>query len=199
MTDEDRVWEILTKCGAILEGHFELSSGLHSDKYIQCAQALQYPRYGEDLGKMIAARFRDKRVQVVIGPALGGIIIAYEVARALGARALFAERAEHELTLRRLFRIQPGDNVLVVEDVVTTGTSAQEVAKLATDLGGRVVGIGAIVDRTVTPLDPGVEFRALVKIEARTYPPDSCPLCQRGIPIVKPGSKPPITAGSGVT
>lgn len=174
--------------GALLEGHFRLSSGLHSTGYLQCALVLQDPRTAEALGSALADKVRHLRPDVVLSPAMGGIIIGHEVARALGVRALFAERQEGKLTLRRGFAITRGERVLVVEDVLTTGLSTRETIDVARAAGGDVVGAAAIIDRSESAgLD--VPFEALVRYALPTYQADACPLCAQGVPVVKPGSR----------
>jgi orotate phosphoribosyltransferase len=180
--------------GAVQEGHFLLTSGLHSTAYIQSALILQHTREAAALGEALAGRMRQSDPDVVIGPALGGIIIAHEVARALGARAIFAERSDGRMTLRRGFAIQPGERVLVVEDVITTGGSAQEVAGLVRDAGGILVGVAALVDRSGGRVRFDAPHAALVALDLPVYPADACPLCRRGEPVVKPGSRPPRTS-----
>ncbi len=178
---------------ALLEGHFSLSSGLHSVGYLQCALVLAEPRHAEALGQAVADLVRDFGATVVLSPALGGIIIGHEVARALGVRSMFAERRDGTLTLRRGFTIDPGARVLVVEDVVTTGGSTRETIELAASLGARVVGATAVIDRS-TPsagdLGLGVPFRALVEVSLPVYRPEACPLCAEGVPFSRPGSRP---------
>jgi len=183
------VEEILKKTGALLEGHFILSSGKHSPKYIQCARLFEYPEYGEIVGRELATILKKYDVETVVGPAMGGVILAYVVARYLNARALFAEREEGVMKLRRGFAVKPGERVAVVEDVVTTGGSAQEVKKLLEELGGVVVCVGAIVDRSGGRVDFGVPFEKLLTLELPTYDPSDCPLCREGIPAEKPGSR----------
>lgn len=189
----------LRSTGALLSGHFLLSSGLHSDRYIQCARLLSVPTYAEQAGVALAAALREAKVippcDAVIGPALGGIVIAHEVARALGVRCLFAEREAGALALRRGFAIAPGERLVVVEDVITTGGSAAETARLVTSLGGIVVGFGAIVERGEGHgLDP---LCALWRVRPETYAPGACPLCEQGVPLVKPGSRSvPMTASA---
>ncbi|MDR7401465.1 MAG: orotate phosphoribosyltransferase [Armatimonadota bacterium] len=185
----DDVIALLRQTGAFQTGHFLLSSGMHSPQYIQCALLLQYPEHAARVGAALADRFRASRPQAVIGPAYGGMIIAHEVARALGARSLFAERVEGKFELRRSFAIAPGERVLVVEDVVTTGAATREVARLVERLGGVVVGVGAIVDRSAGPLRFDCPVEALAAIEAPAYIPSLCDLCREGVPLVKPGSR----------
>ena len=187
--DSADVVALLQQTGAFQSGHFLLSSGMHSSQYVQCALLLQHPAHAAAVGNALAGRFRALRPQVVIGPAYGGMIIAHEVARALGGRALFAERGEGKFELRRSFSIGSGERVLVVEDVVTTGAATREVKRLAERLGGVVVGIGAIVDRSAGPLGFDCPFEALASIEAPAFIPGMCDLCRQGMPLVKPGSR----------
>jgi len=183
------ILDAFTQCGALLEGHFVLSSGLHSNRYLQCAKVLQYPDLAEAIGAGIAELFKDIAIDVVVGPAMGGVIIAQEVGRAAHVRAIFAERENGVMTLRRGFSVAEGEKALVVEDVVTTGGSAREVAEMLQARGVRVVGIGAIMDRTTTATDFGVPFRALGKVDVATYQPEECPLCKANVPVTKPGSR----------
>ncbi len=171
------------------DGHFLLTSGQHSDRYLQVALLLQDPVETARVCTVLADRFRHLEVEAVVGPALGAVIPAYEVARALGARALWTERTEGRMILRRSFTLRPGERILVVEDVVTTGRSVREVVHAVETAGGRVVGIGAIVDRTGESPDFGVPYLALTTIAAPTYPPTDCPLCRQGLPLTKPGSR----------
>jgi orotate phosphoribosyltransferase len=189
--DSSELEQLLHHVGAIQQGHFRLSSGMHSTHYVQCALLLQYPHHAERVGRAIAERFRAAGPAVVIGPAYGGMIVAHEVARALDARALFAERVEGKFELRRSFTIGAGDPVLVIEDVVTTGASTLEVKRLAERHGGRVVGVGAIVDRAGGQLDFDAPFEALLTIQVDTHIAAVCPLCAAGVPLVKPGSRGP--------
>jgi len=175
--------------GALLEGHFRLTSGLHSPGYLQCALVLQHPREAERCGALLAERVRGLGPQAVLSPALGGIVIGHEVARALGVRAIFAERHEGKLTLRRGFTIAPGERVLVVEDVVTTGGSTRETIEVARAAGAAVLGAAAIIDRSGGNQGLDVPFEALATVSLPTYAPESCPLCASGIPVVKPGSR----------
>lgn len=188
--DAAEVVALLRQTGAFQSGHFLLSSGMHSSQYVQCALLLQHPAHAATVGTALAARFRALRPQVVIGPAYGGMIIAHEVARALGARALFAERVEGKFELRRSFSIASGERVLVIEDVVTTGAATREVKRLAERLGGVVVGIGAIVDRSAGPPGFDCPFEALTSLEAPAFIPGMCELCRQDVPLVKPGSRP---------
>ncbi len=179
--------------GAVQEGHFLLTSGLHSSAYIQSALILQYPKEAGALGEALAERTRQSTPRVVVGPALGGIVIAHEVARALGVRAIFAERSDGRMTLRRGFVVEPGERVLVVEDVITTGGSAQEVARLVQEAGGILVGVAGLVDRSGGRVRFTAPHAALISLDLPVYPADTCPFCRRGDPVVKPGSRPPRT------
>jgi orotate phosphoribosyltransferase len=188
MTSE-QVLETYKKTGALLTGHFLLSSGLHSEQYLQSALVLQQPDIATKLCAALAEHFRDQRIEVVIAPALGGVFVSHETARALGVRALFAERVNGELTLRRGFMIKPGERVLVVEDVITTGKSTRETISVVKKAGGVVVAAGSLVDRSGGKADIGVPYRSLVTLEVPTYTPESCPLCKAGSAPVKPGSR----------
>jgi len=186
----EAILEVFREAGALLEGHFLLSSGLHSPKYLQCALVLQDPARAERLCSRLARAFADDRVETVVGPAMGGILVAYELARALGATAIFAEREEGRMRLRRGFRIEPQERVLLAEDVVTTGGSLREVLALVREAGAEVVGVAALVDRT-SGRDPGfgIPLTALVQLDVPTHVPEECPLCREGVPVVKPGSR----------
>ena len=186
---EDQVLDTFRRSGALLEGHFRLTSGLHSDRYLQSALVLQYPDLASTLGAALAARTRHLQPTAVLSPALGGIVIGQEVARALGVRALFAERQEGTLTLRRGFTLTNTDRVLVVEDVLTTGGSTRETAAVARAAGAQVVGAAAIVDRNPDPGRMDLPLQALLHLEVPTYDPAACPLCAAKIPVVKPGSR----------
>jgi orotate phosphoribosyltransferase len=177
------------RVGALLEGHFRLTSGLHSPGYLQCALVLQHPAEAEACGVDIAERVRSLGAGVVLSPALGGIVIGQEVARALGVRAIFAERQDGRLTLRRGFSLSPGEKVLVVEDVVTTGGSTQETVDVARAAGATVVGAAAIIDRSGGKQRIDVPFHALATVALPTYEAETCPLCVEGKPVVKPGSR----------
>jgi orotate phosphoribosyltransferase len=177
------------RVGALLEGHFRLTSGLHSPGYLQCALVLQHPAEAEACGAAIADGVRALGADVVLSPALGGIVIGQEVARALGVRAIFAERQDGKLTLRRGFSLSPGEKVLVVEDVVTTGGSTQETIDVARAAGARVVGAAAIIDRSGGQQRIDVPFHSLATVGLPTYEEGTCPLCAEGQPVVKPGSR----------
>ncbi|HKA22408.1 MAG TPA: orotate phosphoribosyltransferase [Blastocatellia bacterium] len=180
---------LFKQTGALLEGHFQLTSGLHSSLYLQCALVLQYPEHADFIGRALAAKFRDDRVDAVVAPAIGGIIVAHETARAIGARALFSEREAGVMTLRRGFRLSRGERVLVVEDVVTTGGSTRETIQAVIDGDGVVVGAGSIVDRSAGAVDVGVRRQALLSLDVTAYQPEDCLLCKEGVPVVKPGSR----------
>lgn len=181
--------DIFKKWGGMLEGHFLLTSGLHSDRYLQCALVLQDPTVAELLCRKLAAKIPQTKVDIVIGPALGGVTLAYEMARQLGALALFTEREKGRMTLRRGFKIPPGAKVLVVEDVVTTGGSVREVMKVVKDLGGQVAGVASLVDRSNGRVELGYPLYSLLALEVVSYKPEECPLCEKGLPVVKPGSR----------
>jgi orotate phosphoribosyltransferase len=186
----DALLDLFRRSGALLEGHFRLTSGLHSPGYLQCALVLQHPQHAEALGRAIADRARDLRATLVLSPALGGVVIGHEVGRALGVRAIFCERQDGVLTLRRGFVISETDRVLVVEDVLTTGGSTRETMQVAKAAGGQVVGAGSIVDRSGGAVRFDVPFTSLLAIDLPTYEPDKCPLCAQGLPVIKPGSRP---------
>jgi len=189
MTEND-VLKVFRENSALLEGHFILSSGLHSDRYIQCALVLQHPRVAEQLCTELAPKLGELGAKTVVGPALGGVLVAHEVARALGLRALFTERQNGVMTLRRGFQLKPDEPVLVVEDVITTGKSTRETIECIEDAGGKVLGVGALVDRSSGKVDFEVPKASLVTLDVKTYDPDDCPLCKSGTPAVKPGSRP---------
>ncbi len=178
--------------GALLEGHFLLSSGLHSGQYLQCALLLRYPSRAKKLCGELAAKFKSKRIEAVIGPAYGGIIVAYELARALGARALFTERKDGRMQLRRGFKIKPGERVLVAEDVVTTGKSVNELLRAIRPYKAKIVAVAALIDRSSkrgqAPFGK-IVFKSLKKIKIKAYKPKDCPLCKSKIPLIKPGSR----------
>jgi orotate phosphoribosyltransferase len=180
---------LFRRSGALLEGHFRLSSGLHSPGYLQCALVLQHAKDAEGLGAALGARLRSLDATVVLSPALGGIVIGQEVGRALGVRAIFAERQDGTLALRRGFTLEPDDRVLVVEDVVTTGGSTRETMEVARAAGATVVGAGAVVDRSGGRPGLDVPFEALLPMDLPTYTPEDCPMCAEGTPVVKPGSR----------
>ncbi|MDR0649469.1 MAG: orotate phosphoribosyltransferase [Synergistaceae bacterium] len=180
---------ILERLGVLQSGHFRLTSGRHSDKYMQCARLFEHPQESAELCSDLAGRFRGEGISAVAGPALGGIIMAYEVARALGVRNIFAERENGVMTFRRGFAVTPGERVLVVEDVVTTGGSAKEVADLVRAAGGVVAGVGAIVDRSGGTAAFGAPFHPLISVDVSSWDAKECPLCRDGVPVIKPGSR----------
>jgi orotate phosphoribosyltransferase len=182
--------EIFNQNGGLLEGHFKLSSGLHSPKYLQCALVLKNPPVAEKLCKELANFFKEDKIGIVAGPALGGIIVSYELARQLGVPSIFTERdKDGVMALRRGFSIKKGARILLCEDVVTTGKSLMETEKVIENLGGKVIAIAALIDRSDNT-DFGVKFKALAKIQIPSYLPENCPLCKQGLPITKPGSRP---------
>lgn len=199
MLTREEVLQFFEKAGAIRHGHFELSSGRHSDTYVQCALVLQYPRFAEKLGQALAALFSDARIDAVVSPALGGLIIGQEVARALpapkdavggGVPAIFVERDDSgRMTLRRGFTLQPDQHVLVVEDVWTTGGSTQEAISVVQEAGGRVVAAGALIDRSGGMIEFPVESNALIQLKIVSYEPEDCPQCRQGSVGTKPGSR----------
>jgi len=189
--EQNEALALYRRSGAYLEGHFRLSSGLHSTGYLQSALVLQNPADAAALGLGIATHVKALMPTVVLSPALGGLIIGHEVARALGVRAIFAERSGGAtLSLRRGFSLSPADRVLVIEDVFTTGKSTRETIDVAREAGAEVVGAAAIIDRSGGTIDFGVPSRALVRLSVPTYEPETCPLCADGVPVFKPGSRP---------
>ena len=179
--------ELLKETGALLEGHFLLSSGKHSDGYVQCAKLLMYPDKAEKAIEIITEKLKDIDFDIVVGPAMGGIIVSYELARQLGKPSIFVEREDGEMTLRRGFAIKPGQRVLITEDVVTTGKSSYEAIKVVEDNGGEVVGIACVVDRSKG--DIKYPIFSGVKLNLNTYEKEECPLCKENLPITKPGSR----------
>lgn len=194
------VQHLFEQAGAYLSGHFLLTSGLHSPNYLQCALVLRDPPRAERLGHALASLLEEisgARPDLVMSPALGGVIIGHEVARALGVPFLFTERdAERVMTLRRGFTLQPGQKVFVVEDVITTGGSTREVIETAQDSGAEVLAAGSIVDRSAGKADVGVPHGSLWQLAVESFPPEVCPLCDSGVPVVKPGSRPGSASGT---
>lgn len=188
MTDTE-VLALFRQAGALLDGHFKLSSGLHSDRYLQSALVLQHPDFAEQLGHALGERTKHFQATAVLSPALGGIVIGQEVGRALHVRALFAERQDGRLSLRRGFTLEPADRVLIVEDVITTGGSTRETIAVAEATGALVVGAASIVDRGAEGGRVDVPLQSLVRMEVAAYDPASCPMCAKGLPVVKPGSR----------
>jgi orotate phosphoribosyltransferase len=193
MLDRHAVLEMFRTSGALLEGHFQLTSGLHSNQYFQCAKVLQFPEYAEALCGDIAEAFRAVTVDAVIAPAIGGIVVAQEVGRQLRARTMFAERKEGRMELRRGFALKAGERVLVCEDVVTTGGSVQEVIDIVLQLGGKLAGVGFIVDRSNGrvrfAMEGGAKQHPVLTMDVVAFKPEECPLCAQGSKPVKPGSR----------
>jgi orotate phosphoribosyltransferase len=188
MTEND-VKQLLVETGAILEGHFLLTSGLHSPMYVEKFQVLQYPEHTARMCAALAEQFADDQVELVIGPVTGGILLAHEVGKNLKTRAIFTERENGKMTLRRGFVIKPGERVLIVEDIVTTGGSVQEVLEVVREHGGIPVGVGLLVDRSGGTVDFGIPAKSLLQLQVQTYQQDDCPLCQNQVPMTKRGSK----------
>lgn len=191
MITRERVTEILKEAGVLMEGHFLLTSGKHSNKYLQCAKIFRNTKYSEELCAALAEQYKNDNVELVIGPAMGAVQMSYEVSRHLNVENFFTERDENgDMQLRRGFTISEGQRVLVVEDVVTTGGSVKEVIKLVTELGGKIIGVGSIVDRSAGKVDFGVPFKSVYPVEVEAYEAEDCPLCKEGkLPLVKPGSR----------
>jgi orotate phosphoribosyltransferase len=189
MTVAEQVLQLLRTTEAVLDGHFLLTSGLHSSGYVQCAKVLQYPQHAEVLGRWLADSFRGTAIDVVISPAVGGILLGHEVARALGVRAIFGEREGGAMTLRRGFALQPGERALAVEDVTTTGGSVREIMQVVQTHQGSVVGVGAILNRSAQPIDLGAPFHPLAALHIPNYAPEACVLCAQGSQPIKPGSR----------
>jgi orotate phosphoribosyltransferase len=185
----EKVLEIFRDCGALLEGHFKLSSGLHSSKYLQCAKVTQYPNISEKLCKELAKKLKDIKIDVVIGPAMGGVIIAYELARQLGVRGIFTERVDGKVQFRRGFALGAGENCLIAEDVITTGKSTREVIAAVLESGAQLSACSCLIDRSGGTIDFGVPLFSMAKVEVAAYEENNCPLCKQGIPVEKPGSR----------
>ena len=188
--EKQETLQLFKDTGALLQGHFLLTSGKHSSQYMQCAQVLQYPWIAGQFGTELARKFDRLQIETVIGPAMGGIIVAHEVARALRVKSIFAERQDGKMALRRGFKLAVGAKVLVVEDVVTTVGSVKEVLDIVREVGAVPIGVGAIVDRSGGQADfDGLPFHSLLQVDIETYEPESCPLCAQGLPWEKPGSR----------
>ena len=187
----EEVMKKFEDAGAIQKGHFKLTSGVHSDTYIQCAQVMQYPGFMHNLCSELGKKFRGDDIDIIVGPAIGGIIMAHVMARVLGpwVRAIFTERENGKMTLRRSFEIKEGEKVIVVEDVTTTGSSVREVMDIVKSRQGKVVGVGVLIDRSGGKVDFGIKTEKLLTVDIKTYLPEECPLCKKGIPVVKPGSR----------
>lgn len=190
MYTDTELLEILKETGALMEGHFKLTSGMHSSNYVQCAKLLRFPDKAEIFAKALAQKFKDEKIDLVVGPAIGGIVIAYEVARALGVPGIFAEREKDLMTLKRGFEIEPGQRVLVVEDVITTGGSVQEVVELVKELGGQPFAAASIIDRSSPEtLKLEIPFKSLLKLEIPVFAEKDCSMCKEGSVAYKPGSR----------
>lgn len=187
----EEVMKKFEQAGAIQKGHFKLTSGVHSDTYIQCAQVMQHPEFMHNLCSELGKKFKGDDIDVIVGPAIGGIIMAHVMARVLGpwVRAIFTERENGKMTLRRSFEINQGEKVLVVEDITTTGSSVREVMDIVKSRQGKVVGVGVLIDRSGGKVDFGIKTEKLLTVDIKTYLPEECPLCRKGIPAVKPGSR----------
>jgi orotate phosphoribosyltransferase len=191
---QDSLLKLFEERGALLQGHFQLSSGLHSPRYLQCARVLMDPALATRLGKALAERLRPllggSSPRAVVAPALGGVLVAHEVARGLSCAGLFTERQDGKMALRRGFALDPGDEVVVVEDVITTGGSTREVMSVVESSGARVLAVGSLVDRSGGKAELGVAYRSLLELEVPSYEAAACPLCAAGSAPVKPGSRP---------
>lgn len=185
--NEQKVLEIFRQAGALLEGHFLLTSGLHSGIYWEKFKVLQYPEFTSTLCGMIADHYRNEKIDVVAGPTTGGIILAFETARNLGTRSIFAEKDSDGRSFRRGFFINPGERVLIVDDILTTGGSVIEVIEAVNKLNGDIRGIGILVDRSDRKIDLGAPLFSCLRSETQTYQPEQCPLCRRDLPLVRPG------------
>jgi len=186
---KEEILELFQKSGAVLSGHFQLTSGRHADAYMQCAKLFENAVISEKLCKAVAELFSDTKIDVVVSPAIGGIIMGYELSKHLKVKNLFAERVEGKMTLRRGFELPKNSKVIVCEDVVTTGGSAKEVIELIEELGSEVVAVTSIVDRSNGKVEFGTLFRALLPIDVKSYEPEECPICKTDVPLYKPGSR----------
>ncbi len=186
---KEELIKIFQDSQALLEGHFKLRSGLHSNRFFQAALLLQYPDTAEKVCRVLADKFKHLKIDTVISPAVGGLIVGQEVARALGVKAIFADKEDGKLVLKRGFEIKPGEKILVAEDVVTRGGRVQETIDLVRTFGGDVVGVGVLVDRSCGQAKFDIPHQCLLELELETYEPDNCPLCKAGVPVERPGSK----------
>ena len=186
---EQKLLNLMEELGALHSGHFQLSSGLHSDRYFQCARILQFPDLARELGAAMGDFFDDTAHDLVVSPAMGGILIGHEVARALGRRFVFTERKDGQMMIRRGFSLEKGEKVIIAEDVVTRGTSLLEVIAVIEAAGGKVVGLTSIIDRTSGEVELPLTLQSLARVEVQTWEADSCPLCSEGLDLVKPGSR----------
>ena len=189
MSNQNEIFDIFEKTGALLKGHFLLSSGLHSGLYFEKFQVLQYPEYVEILCRKLAAFFKDDRVEVVVGPTTGGVIIAYEVAKNLKVRSIFAESGDQGRIFKRGFSLQKGERVLIVDDILTTGGSVHEVIQLVKNYEGNILGIGVLLDRSGGKVKFDYPLKALAVTEVTNYHREECPMCKTGEPLIKPGSR----------
>ena len=183
------ILKILEETGALIEGHFLLSSGQHSNQYIQCAKALRFPWHAEQIIKILCDKVRDMGMNIIVGPAMGGIITSYEIGRQLNLESIFTERINGQVTLRRGFSIKTGTNILISEDVITTGKSTLEVRNLMEEMGANVLGVACIVDRRPMNMDIGLPVFSGIKLNIKIYKEKDCPMCKQGIKLVKPGSR----------
>lgn len=187
--NREEILKVLEDAGVLLKGHFLLTSGKHSGRYLQCAQLFKYPEYSQKITSELVEKFKYEEIDLVVGPAVGGIILAYEVGRQLNVRNIFMERENGKMTLRRGFDIKEGEKVLVVEDVVTTGGSVKEVIDVIKEKGGEVIGVGSIVNRCSGNIKFEEELRSVIEFEIETFEKENCPLCKEGTKAVKPGSR----------
>lgn len=185
----ENIIKILKDTKALLEGHFLLSSGKHSSEYVQCAKVLSHPKYAEEVLKPVVEKVKNLDIDILVGPAMGGVIVAYEMGRQLEKQAIFTERKDGEMTLRRGFEIKEGQKVLITEDVVTTGKSTMETKKVIEDLGGIVIGVASIVDRTRGRSALDMPLYCAIEVDIETYDKNDCPMCKEGKDVVKPGSR----------
>lgn len=186
---ENKIIDILVSCEALLEGHFLLSSGRHSNRYCQCAKLLQHPDKAAQVLEVVADKVKELDVDMLVGPAMGGIIVSYELARQLGKPGIFTERKDGSMTLTRGFEVKAGQKILITEDVVTTGKSTMEVVKVLRSLGAEVLGVCCIVDRTASDCALDIPVYSACKLEIESFDKEECPLCKSGIPYIKPGSR----------
>ena len=183
----EKIINILKDCDALLEGHFLLSSGKHSNRYVQCAKLLRFPDKSQEVLKVVVDKIKDFNIDIVLGPAMGGVVVAYEIGRQLNKESIFTERVDNIMTLRRGFEINKGDKVIITEDVVTTGKSTLEVKKIVEEMGAEVIGVACIVDRTIK--DIGIPIYSVIKLDIEAFDATDCPMCKEQIEIVKPGSR----------
>ena len=187
--DADEIVRLIRECGALLDGHFLLSSGLHSGNYLQCARVFQHAAFASRLCEALAEKWRSADCDVVVSPALGGVIFGYELSRHLGVRNMFAERENGVMTMRRGFALEPGERALVAEDVVTTGKSVREVIAVCEEAGAEIIGVTSLLDRSDGDVFPDKRFESLLRLDLPKFEPSECPLCAQRAPIVKPGSR----------